>query len=106
MDEVIKNISIVTEKAKNAPTLPVTGAWGGPSPDGSNLVIHFFIEGAALPNIITVTPDENGIMNPDLGDKISRGDYFREIQATFVMTPHVAEAIGNWLIEKSKIFPK
>ena len=95
-----KKFSIVIERNKNAITVPVTGAWGGVSPDGSAIIAHFFIEYQTTPNSITFEIDEEGRGNPDLGHAISRGDGTREIQATFMIPPERAISIGQWLIEK------
>lgn len=94
-----KNVSIVSEKSKNAVTIPVTGAWGGPSADHSSIVAHFFVEYKSLPNIIDVEVDEQGRADPNKGKPTSRGDFTRETQATVMMTPEAAVSIGQWLID-------
>lgn len=99
MHEEKKELSLVIEKSKNAQTLPVTGVWGGPSPDGSNIISHFYVESHALPNVINIKADETGKFDPNHGQQIMRGDLTREIQSIFVMTPEVAISIGKWLIE-------
>lgn len=95
-----KNISIVTERNKNAVTIPVTGAWGGTSADQSSIVAHFFIEYKSMPNIIDVEVDDAGKADPNKGKQTTRGDVTRETQATLMMTPESAVSIGKWLMEK------
>ena len=99
MENEIKELSLVIEKSKNAQTMPVTGAWGGPSPDGSNIIAHFYVESHALPNVIKIKADELGKFDPNKGEQIMRGDLTREIQAVFVLAPEVAVSVGKWLQE-------
>lgn len=95
-----KSISIVSEKHKNAITVPVSGAWGGLSPDQTSIVVHFYVEYKTMPNIIDVEVDEHGHADPNKGKPVSRGDFTRETQATFMMTPESAISIGKWLVDK------
>jgi hypothetical protein len=103
MDENQKELSLVIEKSKNAQTMAVTGAWGGPSPDGSNIIAHFYVESHALPNIINIKADELGKFDPNKGEQIMRGDLTREIQAVIVMAPEVAVSVGKWLEENGRM---
>lgn len=92
-----KRISVVTEKNKSISTFPVTGAWGGLTPDGGNVVAHFYVEYSSIPNSIEVDYEEGQPFNPNLGNQIKRGDITREIQTNLVMTPEQAVRIGEWL---------
>ena len=102
MEENRQELSMIIEKSKNAQTMAVTGAWGGPSPDGSNIIAHFYVESHALPNVINIKPNELGAFDPNEGEQIMRGDITREIQAAMVMTPEVAISIGRWLMESGQ----
>ncbi|MEX0780086.1 MAG: hypothetical protein WD491_09725 [Balneolales bacterium] len=97
-----KRVSIVFEKNKNAITVPVTGAFGNTSPDGSSVISHFFIEHPTTPNSIEIEVIEGEPINQNLGNQIKRGDFSREIQATFVMSPEQAISIGTWLKRKGE----
>ncbi|MFP4528585.1 MAG: hypothetical protein ACLFQX_08555 [Candidatus Kapaibacterium sp.] len=103
MEEPLNEISLIIEKSKHAQTLPLTGVWGGPAPDRTNVAAYFYVESPNLPNVITVRADENGMFDPNKGEQISRGDYTREIQATFIMTPEVAVGVGKWLIDQGQM---
>jgi len=96
------NISIVSEKSRTAVTAPVTGAWGGFSSDHSAVIAHFFVEYRSIPSVISVEVGEGGQADPGQGTPTSRGDYTREVQATFMMTPESALAIGQWLIDRGQ----
>lgn len=101
MSDKKKKFSFLFEGKKDAPTIPVTGAWGGPSIDGNSLVAHYFIEYNSLPHSLEVEPQPDGSVNPNSGKPISRGDITREIQATFVMSPEQALSIGSWMIQNA-----
>lgn len=92
-------ISISFEESPHHHTAPVNGAWGGPTPDGQ-IVAALYQERNTIPDIIEVEV-QDGVADPSKGDRISRGDILREIQATLVMSPEAAQRIGEWLIEKS-----
>ena len=98
-----KKFSIITERNKNAVTIPITGAWGGPSPDGSALIAHFYIEYKTPPYNITFELDDQGRGDPDAGHVVSRGDGTREVQVTAMMTPEHAISIGQWLVDKGSV---
>jgi len=103
MDEEKKSISFVYEKSKDK-TYPVNGAYGGPSPDNSGIVAHFYLEYPSIPHSTDI-PIEIGQQNIDLtkGRNISRGDYTRDIQTTLFLSAESAKTIGEWLISKAEI---
>lgn len=93
-------ISISFENSPHHFTAPVNGAWGGLTPDGE-VVAALYQERGTIPDIIEVEVEE-GLADLSQGDRISRGDILREVQATFVMSPEAAQRIGEWLLEKSQ----
>jgi len=95
-----KKISIVFEKDKEIKPSPVSGAWGGSSPDGLNLVVEFFLEYQTTPNYIDVNINETGKMDNKSEERISRGDITRKITSVSVMAPETAIVVGKWLTEK------
>lgn len=104
MEESKKEISFIYEKNKETKTVPVNGAYGGPAPDNSGVVVHFYLEYPSVPHStdIPVTPGQLRI-DPTEGRNISRGDYTREIQTTVFMSAESAIRIGKWLINKGEI---
>lgn len=100
--ELPKDVSIVFERNKDANTFPVTGIWGGSSPDVTNLVAHFYTEYKSTPNSIKADVQEGGRVDVNAGERISRGDITREIQGTMVLRPETAISIGQWLIQKGQ----
>jgi hypothetical protein len=98
-----KTISFVFDKSNKALTIPVTGGWGGPSPDGTSVVAHLYVESHAVPSYLTSEIKEDQSVDPNTGERITRGDVSREIQSTLVMSPETAISIGKWLMEKGEL---
>ena len=92
-------ISIVYEKAPGKPTITATGAVGGPSPDRQSVVAQLYVEYASVPNVVSHEVREDGSVDLQHGDAISRGDVTREIQGTLVLSPEAAVLLGNWLLK-------
>jgi hypothetical protein len=91
-----RKISIVFEKNKNAITFPTGGVYGGPTPNGEGIAIHFYTEYGTIPNSTTLDVIDGKITDP-IGENISRGDVTREIQATTFVSPELAIIIASWL---------
>ena len=87
--------SIFYEDRPGKPTLAVTGAFGGPTPDSLNVVAHLYVEHAMVPSIAEFERTEDGVYKQ--AREITRGTGKREIQATLVLTPQAAVSIGQWL---------
>ncbi|MHB8581050.1 MAG: hypothetical protein ACYDA4_14505 [Ignavibacteriaceae bacterium] len=104
MADLRKEISFVYEKSKDAKTVPANGAYGGPTPDNSGVVIHFYLEYGSIPHSTDI-PIEVGqtTADPKLGRNITRGDFTREIQSSIFMSAESAITIGKWLITRGEI---
>lgn len=99
-----KKFTFVFEKAEGKRMLAVTGAIGGPNPEGSSVIAHLFVEHPSIPNIETHDVDENGRVDISKGgDPIRRGDVTREIQTTLVMSPETALSLSRWLERQSQV---
>jgi len=95
------NISIVYERNKQAITFATSGAYGGPAPDHSGVVVHFYLEYPTVPHSSNL-PLKDKVVDFGHEEKISRGDITREIQATTYLSPELAIVIGNWLIKNGE----
>jgi hypothetical protein len=95
-----RRLAVVYEKVPNKPTVTATGAFGGPSPDQHNIIAQLYVEHGTVPSTISHAIREDGSVDLQHGDPISRGDITREIQATLVLSPEAAVLIGNWLVTK------
>lgn len=88
------------------PTIPVGGAWGGPSPDGSVVVAHVFVESFTLPNYLTyqgkIIDGGKVKINAKTEERVTMNDITREVQATLVMTPEVAMSFATFLKSKAQ----
>ena len=83
--------------------MPVTGVWGGPTPDNLMVVAHMFVEHHTLPNHETVDVRDDGLVNMGAPKSTKRGDFTREVQGTLVMSPEFALILANWLTQKANI---
>jgi len=101
-----KSLSIVYEKKADVQTFPVSGAYGGPTPDNMGIATHFFIEFAAIPHSTQLTIGSDNKFHPNSGEDIKRGDVVRQVQATAFMSPEAAIVIGEWLIKNAKELQK
>ena len=104
MAEEKKSISIVYEKNKGAKTVPVNGAFGGPTPDNSGVTVHLYLEHSSVP-VVTDLPIINGKVQtgPGIEESVTRGNFTREVQATVFMSAESAITIGKWLIDKGEL---
>lgn len=93
-----ESVSIHYEERPNKPTLSMTGAQGGITVDGRNVVAHLYSEWGMIPTIEQI-PIESG--KAGAPKTIRRGDVNREIQASLVMSPEAAMEFGRWLIGKA-----
>lgn len=98
-----KSISILFDKNKNHITAPISGAWGGISPDGNSIVLNLFQEYLTMPSYQTAEIIE-GQVDLNHPQNVSRGDVTREIMGTFVLPPRTAKVIGEWLIKQAENF--
>ena len=88
--------AIYYDERPGKPTLAATGAFGGPSPDGHNVIAHLFVEHSMVPSIAELEISEDGSARSLR--EIKRGEIKREIQASIVLTPKAAISIGTWLV--------
>lgn len=97
-----QTLSIVYEEPPSRPWIPVNGAIGGVSPDGSSVIANLYVEGGTLPALEDHEISVSGSVDLSKGNQIRRGDITRMIQATLVMAPEAAIRIGKWLAEKGQ----
>jgi hypothetical protein len=101
-DKPEKDIAIVYVTSPNKRTLGVTGAYGGPAPDGRHVAVHLFAEYGTVPSLETLHVSGEGALlgNPD---RTMRGDVTREVLATLIMTPEHAVALGEFMVERGSM---
>lgn len=102
MSEKEASLSIVYEEQDPRPTIPVGGAIGGRSPDGSLVIAHLYMDSATLPALEEHVVQQGGLVDLSKGSRIKRGDITRRILATLVLSPTTAMQFGQWLMEKAK----
>ena len=91
-------------KEEDALALPVTGAMGGPAPDGSSIIMHLYYEHPTLPDATFHSINKEGLVNMKEANREERTSHVRRrILSTFLMSPSTAKKIGAWLIERSEM---
>ncbi|MBM4172514.1 MAG: hypothetical protein FJ214_11650 [Ignavibacteria bacterium] len=95
------NLSFLYEKNRNHITAPISGAWGGVSPDGKHIIMSVYLDQVTLPNYqnINIVDNQPDFSNPE---NVSRGDFTREVFGTFTMSSETAKSIANWLLQKAE----
>lgn len=96
-----RSFSISYEEEEGRPTLPVSGAYGGASVDGTMVVAHIYSEFGTLPALEEHEISEEGVIDLTKGNFIRRSDLTRKILATLVMSPEVAGRLAKWLSNKA-----
>lgn len=97
----LNKISITYETAPDKPTLPVGGAFGGPSPDGNSVIAHLYIEHGTIPTVITHAVAKDGAVDLTKGDPIQRSHLTRQVVGTIVLSPEAAQALGTFLVNSA-----
>ena len=95
------DIPIAYEYDKDYRLLPISGAWGGPTGQGS-IAVDLFCETRRSPETITLQIDESSPGKPpqEKGTEESRR-FVRHLLVGLVMQPEVARAIGQFLLTRA-----
>ena len=102
MAKVGDTLEVYYDQGEGRPILAVTGAVGGPTPDGSSVTAHLFVEYLAIPSILSAEVKEGGVVDLAKADIIKRGDIIRELVATLLMSPESAMSLGKFLTANGK----
>ena len=94
--------TFIYQERDNKPTIAATGAYGGVTPDGKSVVAHLYVEYSTVPSLSEHDIGEGGIVDLLKGDVIKRAEATRDIQATLVLSPEAAQALGKFLSEKAR----
>ena len=80
--------------------IPVTGVWGGISPN-AEIIANFFVEFQKKPKQFEIQIDNAGnvIEQPSEDEKI----FIRELLIGLVMRPDIARSIGEFLISHARV---
>lgn len=85
-------------ESKDYSLVPVSGAYGGPSPNGDSIVCHFYIDHVDIPGEVELepNPDQAGAFREPasgLDTRVIR----RIVQNGIFVTPEQALVIAEWL---------
>jgi len=93
-----KRARIIYSKDQGYKLVPVTGAWGGVSPQ-KEIIVDFYIDNLRHPDSIEITAAGGKIVKEDRTPAESPID--RVLQFGVVLRPDIARSIGKFLIEKA-----
>jgi hypothetical protein len=99
MSEEVIRVPVYYRRDATGKLLYVNGAYGGVQPKGE-IAVHFYADILSLPELVTLERKADGALS-EVGVKRERS-IEREIVATIVMIPPVAETIGRWLLQKAE----
>jgi len=102
MDDGDRDFTVIFDNGGTHGMLPVTGAYGGPGPDGFSVIAHLYVEHVTVPSLTSHDVGESGEVDLSKGQHIRRADLTREIQASIVLSPEHAEVVGKWLMNKGR----
>jgi len=95
-------VTVSIKKTPDYKIHPATGVFGGPTTDG-NIMIHFMVEHAAIPNYQVINIDEAGThKRGEILDSVTSGDGERTLVCGIMLSPNTALAISNWLRTHAK----
>lgn len=81
--------------------VPANGAWGGISPRG-DLLMHFFVEHTAVPEIEIKSLNEDGTLaSKKIKNEI---EVVRDMQFGVMLTVEQANSLAYWILDKVKSF--
>jgi hypothetical protein len=94
-----RNILIKFKEAPDYKKVGATGIYGGMTPTGQ-VLCHFFIDFAQIPEEVTHIVQEDGQLVPESGPTTA-SIIIRELQVGILLPPNVLRAIGEWFIAQS-----
>ena len=96
----IPSIKINFMKSPHHKTHPVSGVWGGATPQG-DIHCNFYIEHPEIPATMDLEMD---MATGKAIEKIPKSEkvYVREILTSVILRPDIAMSIGKWLIKKAE----
>jgi hypothetical protein len=96
-----QTMTVAFSLSHNRQVIAATGAYGGPSPDGAAVITHFFIEHGSIPSALRYPVGEGGVIDAAGEVRLARSEITREIVASLVLAPEVAERVGQFLLEQA-----
>lgn len=96
-------IHIYFKKADGYKVMPVSGAWGGLTPQG---LVHcdFFVEKSENPERVVMSLDETTGEAREISRSPEQNFVVRESLVGVMMQPDMARSIGKWLIAQADDF--
>jgi len=101
----MSEIKIFFRRNPDFKMMPVSGVWGGLTPQG-NVYCDFFFEKAEIPENVVMEVGEGAVPAKEVGRNPQTQMFIREVVVGLSMQPEIARSIGQWLIDKADEFKK
>lgn len=99
------DINVFYRRSEDYKIIPITGAWGGITPQGS-ISCEVFFEKSSQPEHTVLRVSDSGEKPVEVPNEKQRPEVTREVLVAMIMQPEVARNLGNWLIGKADEFDK
>jgi hypothetical protein len=90
---------IVYKRSNDYRIIPVSGAWGGATPQ-SDLCVELYVEHVTYPEKEIIKKNE--LTNQHKAEPQGEQKLVRELQVGLLLRADIAYNIGNWLINKAE----
>lgn len=90
-------------KSPQFSSLPVHGAFGGPTPQGL-IAATLYSERHPIPKRVTHGFRGDGSLDEGKPSDDSLSGIVRQLEAEVFLTPEIAESLGEWLLEQVREF--
>jgi hypothetical protein len=103
-----KHITITNRITDDFRIYPAEGAFGGIKPSRM-FQINFYVEYPNIPTDITHELSQEGKLGEQIDQKVTGGEFIRELQCAVQMTVDQAEALARWIlstVEQNRSEPK
>ncbi len=101
----MQNVRVFFKKSPEYKTIPVTGVWGGITPQGL-VCCDLVVERAETPESVMLEIDEQNGTAREVERQPKQGLVVRESMVGLVMQPEAARTIGAWLIRTAEEFER
>jgi hypothetical protein len=105
LDSMSNRLEFHYKKSNYFRVIKVNGAWGGLTPN-SDVQMSIFSERLPLPDLDEYEISDGGKITKLVRKIAKTKGVIREVEATLTMTPSVAKALGEWLLDKAAQYEK
>jgi len=98
----VANVTVFNKKGPDYRIVPVSGVMGGMTPQGM-VACDLFVERPELPESIVLDVGSDGRAMP-VSHHPQTQAMIRESMVGLMIEPHVAKAVGEWLVKQAEAY--